>query len=229
VLAVYGRHDLKSDFGGEIQYRITPFTSFYAAYTDSIQTSQNSLIAGNDAAQLNPAGPVAGVTYDQSPLLSTLNDASLAAAGDPDTLGIPLGLPLSDVDNFQPLQNDIYRTKSFQSILYSNVLSNPVSLMAYDIQQTSLTGQLPLNTVTKGLNLNYSPTLSPQLFGLLTAGYNLVNIDRARVFNIGVGARYNLSDTLSAGLRYDFILRNAHPDTGGYVQNAITLSINKNF
>ena len=229
VLIVYGRHDLKSDLGGEIQYRITPFTSFYAAYTDSIQTSQNSLIANNDAEQLNPAGPVAGITYDQSPLISTLNDASLAMAGDPETLGVPLGLPLSDVDNFQPLQNDIYRTKSFQGMLYSNVLSNPVSLMVYDIQQQSLTGQIPPDITTKGVNLNFSPTLSPQLFGLLTAGYNLVSTDHAKVFNVGAGARYNLSDTLAVALRYDLILRDAHPSTGGYVQNAVTLSINKNF
>ncbi len=229
VLLVYGHHDLKSDIGGEVQYRITPFTSLYAAYTDSIQTSQNTLIASNDAEQLNPAGPVAGITYDQSPVLSTLNDASLAAAGDPDSLGTPLGLPLSDIDNFQPLQNDIYRTKSFQSILYTNVAGNPVSLIAYDIQQDSLTGQLPPETTTRGLNLNFSPTLTPQLYGLLTAGYNLVSTDHARVLNVGVGARYLLSDSLSVGLRYDLILRDAHPQTSGYLQNAVTLSVSKNF
>lgn len=228
VLLVYGHHDLKSDLGGEIQYRITPFTSFYAEYTDSIQTSQNTLIAANDATQLNPAGPVAGITYDQSPVLSTLNDASLAMAGDPDSLDVPLGLPLSDIDNFQPLQNDIYRTKLFKSVLYSDVAGTPISLVAYDVQQDSLTGQLPPETTTKGLNLNYSPTLTPQLFGLLTMGYNLVSIDHAHVFNTGIGARYLLSDTLSVGLRYDFILRDTHPNTGGYVQNAVTFSVSKN-
>jgi uncharacterized protein (PEP-CTERM system associated) len=229
VLLLYGRHDLKSDIGGEIEYRITPFTSFYAAYTDSIQTSQNTLIAANDADQLNPAGPVAGITYDQNPAISTLNDASLAMAADPSTLDVPLGLPLSDIDNFSPLQNDIYRTKSLQGIVYSNVASNPISLVLYDVQQTSLTGQIPPQITTRGANLNYSPTLSPDLFGLATVGYNLVSTDHAHVFNAGVGARYLLSQTLSVAMRYDFILRTAHPNTSGYVQNAVTLSINKNF
>ncbi len=38
ILIVYGHHDLHTDIAGEVQVRLTPFTSFYAAYTDSIGT-----------------------------------------------------------------------------------------------------------------------------------------------------------------------------------------------
>lgn len=229
ILILYGRHDLKSDIGGEIQYRFTPFTSLFASYSDSIQTSQNGVLSPNSVGQLNVAGPVAGITYDQNPAISTLNDASLAMAGDPSTLDIPLGLPLSDVDNFAPLENNITRDRMFQSILYSNVAGNPVSLTVYNVQNDSLTGQLPRVVITRGSHLDYDPTLSPVLFGLLTVGYNEVSTEDERIFNVGVGGHYALSDTLWLGARYDFILRDAHPRTAGYQQNAFTVSISKYF
>ena len=68
LLLLYGRHDLNTDFAGEFQLRLTPFTSVYAAYTDFIGTGQETLIASNDASLLNPAGPVAGITFQEDPV-----------------------------------------------------------------------------------------------------------------------------------------------------------------
>ncbi len=47
ILLTYGRYDGATDFAGEAMFRLTPFTAVYAAYTDSITTSQQSLISNN--------------------------------------------------------------------------------------------------------------------------------------------------------------------------------------
>jgi uncharacterized protein (PEP-CTERM system associated) len=228
ILIVYGHHDLHTDIAGEVQIRLTPFTSFYAAYTDSIGTGQQSLIASNDASLLNPAGAVSGVTFDQSPILATLNDAALASAGDLDTTGVPLGVPLADVENFSPLQNDILRTKLLRGTLYSNLGDSPISLTAYNSQQISLAFASPPETTTRGAYITWSPTLSPDLYGYLQGGINYVDLDHGNVYNAAIGSHYTLSPTLAIGMRYDFIYRTARPYTGGYIQNALTISLNKN-
>lgn len=229
ILVLYGHHDLKTDIEGEMQYRLTPFTSFYVAYTDSIGTAQQSLIANNEASQLNPAGPVSGISFNQSPVLGILNDAALAAAGDPDTVGVPLGIPLADVENFTPLENDIFRTKLLRGIVYTNLGDSPIALTVYNAQQFSLTGGTPPETTTRGANVSWTPTLSEDLFAFVQGGVNYIDIDRGNIYNAALGGHYLLSPAISIGLRYDFIYRTARPYTGGYIQNAVTLSLNKNF
>lgn len=229
ILLLYGHHDLKTDIEGEMQYRLTPFTSIYVAYTDSIGTAQQTLLANNDASLLNPAGPVSGISFNQSPVLGTLNDAALASAGDPDTVGVPLGIPLGDVENFTPLENDIFRTKLLRGILYTNLGSSPVTLMLYNAQQFSLTGGSPPETTTRGANVSWTPTLSEDLFAFIQGGVNYIDLDRGNTYNAALGGHYILSPTLTVGLRYDFIYRTARPYNGGYIQNAVTLSLNKNF
>jgi len=229
ILVLWGHHDLKTDIEGEMQYRLTPFTSVYLAYTDSIGTAQQSLIANNDASQLNPAGPVSGISFNQSPTLGMLNDAALASAGDTDTVGVPLGIPLDDVENFTPLENDIFRTKLLRGILYTNLGDSPVAVTVYNAQQFSLTGGSPPETTTRGANVSWAPTLSEDLFAFLQGGVNYIDTDRGNTYNAAFGGHYILSPTLSAGLRYDFVYRTARPYTGGYIQNAVTLSLNKNF
>jgi uncharacterized protein (PEP-CTERM system associated) len=229
ILVLWGHHDLKTDIEGEMQYRLTPFTSIYVAYTDSIGTAQQSLIANNEASQLNPAGPVSGISFNQSPTLGMLNDAALASAGDTDTVGVPLGIPLDDVENFTPLENDIFRTKLLRGIIYSNLGDSPIALTVYNAQQFSLTGGSPPETTTRGATVSWTPTLSEDLFAFLEGGVNYIDTDRGNTYNFGLGGHYLLSASLSLGMRYDFVYRTARPYTGGYIQNAVTVSLNKDF
>jgi len=229
ILVLWGHHDLKTDIEGEMQYRLTPFTSIYVAYTDSIGTAQQSLIANNEASQLNPAGPVSGISFNQSPTLGMLNDAALASAGDTDTVGVPLGIPLDDVENFTPLENDIFRTKLLRGIIYSNLGDSPVALTVYNAQQFSLTGGTPPETTTRGATVSWTPTLSEDLFAFLEGGVNYIDTDHGNTYNFGLGGHYLLSGSLSLGMRYDFVYRTARPYTGGYIQNAVTVSLNKDF
>jgi predicted porin len=235
-LILYGRHDLKSDISGEIQYRFTPFTSFYAAYTDSISTSQQSVLANNDASFLSAAGAVSGITFDQNSVISALNDSSQQLDRDPDTLGVPFGIPLSDVDNFSPLQNGIFRTKSFRAVLYSNFGSPPDSfaLTVYNVQSDSLTGPVPPDTTTKGVDVTYSKQVTRDLNAFLDAGYSRQNIGDSNIWNAGIGATYDFSDKFFLRVRYDYIRRDAEDFApggfgSGYIQNAVTISLLKSF
>ena len=76
-LLLYGRHDLKTDASGEIAWRITPLTSFYASYTNSLTSSQRTLLGNNEATQLGDDGPSLGVTFEDDPVIAILGDTNL--------------------------------------------------------------------------------------------------------------------------------------------------------
>ena len=93
----------------------------------------------------------------------------------------------------------------------------------------SLTGGTPPEVTTRGATVDWTPTISDDLYAFLEGGVNYTDTDRGNTYNFGLGGHYLLSPTLSLGMRYDFIYRTARPYTGGYLQNAVTVSLNKDF
>lgn len=235
LLLTYGRHDLKSDFAGELWWQLSDRTNVYAAYTDSISNSQQSVTGNSSVSQVGPDGASSGVNFNQSTLIGTLDDQTLNAGPGEQAGGSPSGVPLSDINNALPLQNGLFRNKSFRSTARTTIDDNPLSLTVYYLESTELTPSGPFNsqvgqteTATGGI-LSWSRAFTQDLSGLMSAGYSHSNQGDAGTYNATLGLTETLSQSLSVILRYDFIYRDAHPSTGGYLQNVITIGIHKTF
>jgi len=226
ILLVYGRHDRISDFGGEVAWWLTPFTSFYAAYTDSLGSTQQTLIANNAGSVLSPIGAVSDVTFDHSTLIGVLDEAALNGAPGGEALGIPIGIG----NNAIPLQDGLFRTKQLSASVQSTLDGNPLELTAYKIQSISVTPLLAPSFDSEGANLSWSPGISERLSGFALAGYaHVTGTSKSDVYSAEIGATYSLSDSLSLIARYDFILRETNPSSTGYLQNALTIALHKSF
>jgi hypothetical protein len=234
VLLTYGRHDLKSDFAGELWWQLTDLSNVYAAYTDSISDSQQSVTGNDSVSQVGPDGASAGVNFNQSTLIGTLDDPTLNA-GPGEAGGSPLGVPLTDINNALPLQNGLFRNKSFRSTARTTIDDNSLSLTVYYLQSTQLTPTGSFNSqvgqmdTTAGGIFSWSRAFAPDLSGFMSAGYNHSNQGDADIYNGTLGLTQILSQSLSVVLRYDFIYRDAHPSTSGYLQNVITIGLHKTF
>jgi uncharacterized protein (PEP-CTERM system associated) len=236
ILLTYGRHDLKSDFAGELWWQLTDLSTVYAAYTDSIANTQQSLTGNDSVSQVGPDGAAAGVNFNQSTLIGTLDDPILNAGPGGQAGGSPLGVPLTDINNALPLQNGLFRNKLFRSTARTTIDdNNPLSLTIYYLQSTQLTptgsfnSQMGQTETTAGGIFSWSRPLTPGLSGLMSAGYNHSSQGNADIYNGTLGLTQILSQSLSVVLRYDFIYRDAHPSASGYLQNVITIGLHKTF
>jgi uncharacterized protein (PEP-CTERM system associated) len=229
VLIDYGRHYGKSDFTGEIAWRLTPLTDVYTAYTDSLASSQQYQIGGILGSSLGPEGAVSGITYNQNPLIGVLDDTALSE--EPAEQGlVPLGIPIATSGNYSPLQNGLFRIKTFSASGRTLMAGDPIVLTFYDVRDDSLTPQFAPSSSTDGVNLSWTLGLSPQLSGLALLGYaRQSGAVETSIYNAALGTSYRLSDTLSLILRYDFIRNDAVPSSAGYLQNAVTIGLHKTF
>jgi hypothetical protein len=230
ALIIYGRHDRKSDFAGEIAWRLTPYTDFYASYTDALNTVQQSIIVNNAGSVLGPAGAVTGVNFDQSTVIGVLDDQALNSTPGYDSSLVPIGIPLGTSNNYSPLQNGLFRTKILSGSARSIFDGDPIALTAYDAQQISLTPFFVSSSSSEGGDLSWSPMFSPSLTGLALVGYaHETGVEVGDVYNAAVGATYLISESLGLDLRYDFIRRQGQSGSGSYIQNAITVGLHKSF
>jgi hypothetical protein len=227
VLLVYGHHDRKSDFSGELAWHLTPSMNFYASYTDSLSTLQQSVVASTAGSVLGPGGAVTGVNFDQSPIIGVLDDTLLNAAPGAQGEIAPVGVPLGTGINSTPAVNGIFRSKILSGSANWVFDGNPIALTAYDVQQISLTPLVVPSFAAEGGDLSWSPQLWERLTAFALVGYahELGGLS-GDLYNGAVGANYSISDTLTLDVRYDIIRREG---TGGFLQNAVTLGLHKTF
>ena len=226
-ILTYGRHDLESDFSGEAHWQITPFTSVYASYTDSISNSQQAIIGNVANSQIGMSGAQSGVSDDQSTVIGTLDMGDLGAAPGSQA---SFGIPLSTLDNALPLQNGLFRIKSFQGSLQTTLDdSYPASLTVYHVDSTQLTGsgssisQIGQHEISDGAMFSVSRQFSEDFGAAGSASYSRTNF--GDTYDASVGVNQGLSENLSLAARYDFISRDGHNGVPGYVQNLLTLGI----
>ncbi len=228
ILLLYGRHDLKTGVSGEIQWVLTPNTTFYGAYTNSISSTQQGLISSNASSRVGPGGPSSGVDFSQNPAIGTLNDPSYAPdyGGD---INANSGLPLSDMNFFGAGQNGFFRTKVARATLYSDLDIYTVSIRAYHIELTSLTGSLPAYRQLNGAIASVSTLVSGDVSTTLETGYVSPGLDRAKLLTAAAIANYRINQTLRATLRYDFNRRLAGTAGNGFTANSVTIRLMKTF
>ncbi|MGN6516071.1 MAG: hypothetical protein ACTHLR_09555, partial [Rhizomicrobium sp.] len=245
IVLTYGRYDGKTDFAGEAEVRITPFTVMYAAYTDSISTSQQSLISNNASAILPQSGNAAlvtdptgvvGATYDENPTLAMVNEILNQNINSPtgtetdQDVSLASGLPLLNSNSFYPLQNGLFRAKSLRGLIARNIFDSMLSLSGYHIEQMSLIVPNAPWQKTDGANINYDIPFSPYLVGFASLGYHDSEVINAKGFNLEIGATYLFAENLLGRLKYDLIRQDTNAiGTHSYTQNAVTLTLKATF
>ncbi len=246
ALLTYGRHDLASDFAGELVWRITPLTNIYAAYTDSITNGQQQLLASYDASELGPEGSLSHVAFDQSTVIGTLDDTLLNAA--PGVGGPSIGgVPLAELNNALPLENGLFRTKIFRGTVHSLFDDDPLNLTLLHLERTQLTqagvfGDIGRVETSEGAILSWHPELSLQVRGLLALRYERLTLDQNQLlpfdhssasdhYGASIGATWTISRTITGVVRYDFTYGKLPTGTGttnAYL-NILTVGLHKTF
>jgi hypothetical protein len=230
ILLVYGHHDQNSDFAGELEWRATPLIDFYARYSDSLGTGQQSLIGNTAGSLLGPEGAVADVTYDQSPVVGVLDEQTLSSQPGEDASLAALGIPLGISDSYSPLQSGLLRIKTLSGSAQYSAGDGPVVLTAYDVQDISLTPLEVPSSTSEGANISWSPPLTEQLTGVATANYShVLGGAPGDIYGAGVGLNYLATASWSLSLRYDFIWRQSPVRSAGYTQDLLTIGIHKSF
>lgn len=249
ALLTYGHHDLRSDFAGELVWRLTALTNIYAAYTDAITNAQQMLLANNDTSELGPEGTVTHVTFDESTLIGTLDDELLGAP--PGTGGLslsPFGIPVTDLNNTIPLDNGLFRIKSLRASGNSTFENSPIVLTFLRLDSTRLTGldafaQAGDIDVTNGAILTWKPALNRMLSGYVSLRYYHSDVTSQQPefffyktvttvsnnYGVSLGLTQILSDSLTAVLRYDLTYHEPDNNVPGSLQNALTLGLHKTF
>jgi hypothetical protein len=246
VLLTYGNHDLRSDFAGELVWRLTPLSDIYAAYTDSITNGQQVLIASNDASELGPEGSLTHVSFDQSTVIGTLDDALLNAAPGGGASASVFGVPLADLNNALPLENGLFRVKAVRASAHSLFENAPLILTVLHVERTQLTsagqfgGSVGRVETSQGAILSWHPELTKDLFGVASLTYEHVNLgdEQSFLFNnptdsdhygAGLGLSWAITKTLAGVVRYDFIYRESHPSSINSYDNILTIGLHKVF
>ena len=207
---IYGRRDGGNDFSGELRFAITPATKMFITYTQQVETTQGAIIQGLDTSGLGAGGTI-------------INPIS--------------GLPSTVVNPNFPLQNDIFRTKALQGGLISAVGRNTFTITAFREQRISLAGLLPSDTST-GASFQWIRDMSPQTSGSMFIGYAKDTIGSGPTINASIGISHKFTQTLTGGVRYDYIRGSGAFGTAigpisatgtKFTQNALTFSLRKTF
>jgi hypothetical protein len=231
-MVLYGRHDQKTGISGEIQWRFTPVSAFYAAHTDSITSAQQSFIENNLDSLLGPEGPSVGVTFDQNPTISTLKTQDNLYRR-PQDIDVGSGLPLFEVNNYLPFANGFFRLKQSRAALYRNIGGQAMYLSAFHLERRSLINEEAPLLKTNGVTLAWSPVLNGRLVGHAEVGYRVSersdgesSFDRRALVNAAGSLTYEVNPTLTASIRYDYSRRVLEPTV---VTNAVSIRLGKTF
>jgi uncharacterized protein (PEP-CTERM system associated) len=230
IVVVYGRHDRKSDFAGEIAWRLTPSMDVYAKYADSLTTVQQSLINNNAQSLLGPDGALSGIGRDESTLIGVLDDADLSAGAGNEAEFAGLGIPLGTANGLAPLQNGLFRARVASGSVQDALDENSFRVTAFYQRNLSLTPLLAPSSTIEGTILTWFRPFTPRLTGDASVGYrHLIGAGGGDAYNAAFAASYKLSESLAISARYDFIRRKAELSDASYIQNAITIGIHKSF
>jgi hypothetical protein len=220
ALLTYGRQDLRSDFAGELGWSVTPRTNLYMDYTDSVITLQQAQVSDNNVSEIGPYGAITHVSFDESPVISTLDDPLLIRPPGPDSPTTTLGVPLADISNALPLTNGLYRIKALRASASSEVEDNVFRLTLLNIDETQLTalgplqlGQLGSATLQQAI-LSWGRFLSPDVSARIAVNVGHLSEDQilgralsesTNRYGTTLIANWQMSNRLYWQFRYDFI------------------------
>jgi uncharacterized protein (PEP-CTERM system associated) len=197
----YGHRDGANSFAGQMRYSITPLTTAYASYAETITTPQEAILGNLNNVALGPNG-------------SLLNTQT--------------GLPVSLNDNEVTLENDVERQRTFSASLVTELEPNRFTATFTHQNIESLTGAVPNDEVNGGI-VTWDRALSPlnNLTGLV--GYFQHDFEHSHTFNTSLQFRHDFSQTLFGAVTYSFSNVSQSPGGSNYFRNSLIFSIRKVF
>lgn len=242
ALLTYGKNDLKSDFAGELGWQVTPLTSVYMDYTDSVITLQQLEIANNNASSIGPFGATTRIAFDESPIISTLGDPLLLGPPSPENPASNLGVPLFDVNNVLPLENGLFRVKAYRASANTRINNdNVVGLTFMDFDQTQLSSRGPFvlghPASLQQAILSWGRFLSPAVQARVGVSYGHLSEDQtagsvstsSNRYGATLILNWQITETLAGQLRYDYLNRDTHPSSVSADQNVLSIGLYKTF
>jgi uncharacterized protein (PEP-CTERM system associated) len=206
----YGRQYGQNSFSAVSRYALTPVTTLSASYSKQRISTQQQILQG---------------------LLTT------APTGPGTAINTVTGLPTSIINGVQdpnvPLRNDIVVAQNALLGITNAVGRNTYALLFSHVDQSSLL-HLSADTTSNGAVATWSHQLSPLLTSNLSVSYALVSPGSSNVGTIAASLGYAVTETLQAGILYNFILSTGgaagtFASSGTTVVNNLTLSLTKTF
>jgi uncharacterized protein (PEP-CTERM system associated) len=197
----YGHHDGINSFQGDGRYAVTPLTTVFASYIDSITTPQQAILG---------------------------NLATAAETADGTIVNSTTGLPASLYNSQFALQNDILRFGTLTGGITANLNPNIFTLTL--VQQTiqSLTGATP-NDSSLGGNIGWTRLMTPTTNLTAAAGYYVHDVNHETSLDASLTLTHNFTETLFGSVRYEFAKIDSDEPGISFYQNLMTVSMRKLF
>ena len=196
----YGHRDGADSFLGDMRYSLTPATTAYASYAETVTTPQEAILSNLGGAIIGPNGTIISSTT---------------------------GLPISLNNNELSLQNDVERLKTFQAALVTNLDPNRYGLTVIHQDQTSLTNLVP-NDSMNGAFVTWDRQLNQADAVSLLTGYFWRDFAHSNTFNASAELRHQFTDSLFGAISYSFA-DNYAAGGGGFYRNSLIFTLRKVF
>jgi uncharacterized protein (PEP-CTERM system associated) len=197
----YGRRDGSNSFLGDLRYSITPLTTFYSDYSQSVSTPQQVILNNLNGAVLGPNGA---------------------------TLSATTGLPLSLNNNELSLQNDIDRLRNFSASIVTELATDRFILSGNHEELTSLTGLTPSDQYT-GVSVIWDRALNElNSFSVLTSYYSR-GFEHTHSFYNLVSFTHEFGEDLFGDVSYSFTYSDTQNPNSTYSRNSLVFSLRKVF
>lgn len=150
--------------------------------------------------------------------------------------GIPItpGQPIppngaGGIGGIGQLQNDLNRQRSFVAGIASTFDTTQVGLDVRYLSRKSLTGLFAGTRNSTGFRVSVLRNITDYLSARGDVGLTFEDFNNAEIFNGAFSLNYDVTPTLGANLRYDYVSRESDVTTRSYDKNSVTLSLRQVF
>lgn len=194
---LYGRQDGIWSFEGRFRQQLTPSTAILGSYLRSVSSTQQELLNNLDSSRLDAFGTIVN------------NDTDLPGMADP---GFAYGL------------SDIYRYQLFRLGLNSDIGRNSFRVFGLLDHEASLTN-LTVNDTSRGILLEWFRSITPRLTGAVSFGYATHVVDTGRTVTADLNLTYQISDSVTAFGRYEFVRQQSDLAGTGYQRDLVEFGL----
>lgn len=201
VRLTYGHRDGANSFQGDARYAVTPLTTAFASYVESITTPQQSILGNLSGAAETSNGTI---------------------------VNSQTGLPTSLYNSEIALQNDILRVGTLTGGVTADLSPNVFTITFMQQAIQSLTGATPSDGSVGG-TASWTRLVSPTTNFSLVGAYFHHNVNNENSVDARALLTHSFTDTLFGNIRYEFAKLDSDEAGRSFYQNSMTVSMRKLF